>query len=345
MPDLTNDLIDAWLSPATATLSPDDLAGFRNVIAHAATKVNSASAFDLAGVAYQLDTPGSTAWFVSAVKEAQPDFIEVKQDALIARLACCTTLAILQTDKSPAGLVSLLGQSASFVGGTPAEPELHAHVIDAQHRLAAAIRTRPPAWTAITKDITQLAAKEPAEGETEFAPLIKAITRLAQELDKAGLRADIRARLVDEEYESLWWSFAGRSVTDDVPWSDVTPVARRVVLAADELGARVRPLGPAVVKSLLATALAGAVDKEVTLGEVILAACEADVDLVLNEDRKLLPISSGASIVRRVGSDGTTWSDTLAKSETLKLNINTRSTALDAALQLFREVDIGAHLE
>jgi hypothetical protein len=345
MPDLTNDTIDGWLSPASVTLSAEDIAGYRDAITSAASKVDTQTAFDLVAVAYGLDTPGSLAWFTSAIKEAQPGFVEVKQGALIARLACCTSLAILEAGKGPAALVSLLGQSAEFVGGTAMVPELHTHVVAAQDRLAAARRARLESWTPIAKSIVDLAAKEPAEGETELTATRKAIGRLAQEIDKIALRGDARASLIEEEYEVLWWSFAGRSVTDEVPWSEVAPLARRVVLAADELGSRVQPPGPAIVKSLLATALAGVGEAEVALGDVILAAAEADVSVVRNAERKLLPISSGVTIVTKLGGEGATWSEALAKTNGLKLMVGTKSTALEAALQVFREADIGAHLD
>lgn len=98
-----------------------------------------------------------------------------------------------------------------------------------------------------------------------------------------------------------------------------------------------------MVRGLLGAALRDQADRTISLGEVALAAADAHVSVAPKAKNPLLPISSAVLQITELGGDGNTWKEVLDKS--LGLKDPSTTTALDAALQLFREVEIGKFLE
>jgi hypothetical protein len=149
--------------------------------------------------------------------------------------------------------------------------------------------------------------------------------------------------MVDEEYDALWWSYTRRSETTGTVWSAVVPLPKRIVLVANELGRKLSLVpSPPIARGLVALALEGHIDDNVTLRDVMVAAAENGVDVVKGVQNRLLPISAAVARIIELGVDDDTWSNVLAK--TLNLKVNTEHSALDAAMQLVREAEIGALL-
>lgn len=350
MPELTDETLDAWLRPAAVTLDAEALALFKAAIAKVKPKLSASTAFHVVGVAYGVATDEGRSWFVDRVREADSDFVEVGQDELLGRLACCSILASLGNGKDTATLMCLLALSASFLSASPAEPELQ-DLIERTLMDRATSRRQRPEWKPVAQSVADVlagppqAAEEGEEAETELDVQARAIDRLAEALDKLAEQVEERAGMVEEEYNALWWSYTRRSITTGTAWQEVTPIARRVVLACKELGERVSLVpGPPIVRGLLALALEGHVDDKVTLSNVMLAAAEEGVSVAPNALNRLLPISTAVAQISELGSEGTTWSDVLAKTPALQLKVNTKHSALDSAMQLFREVEIGTLL-
>lgn len=349
MPDLTDDILEAWLRPAVVSLDSEEIARYRSVVAKVKSKLTSTSAFHLVEVAYGVPRLESRAWFVDRIREGYPDFVDAAQDELIARLGCCAILKGLKGGDK-ASLLCLLAQSASFLGSAPAAPELAALVELALHEQASGSRERPE-WAPITAEIASILTDGPAPAEEGEAPeseldvQARAINEIAEAVDRLAGQVEERSTLIDEEYNALWWSYTRRSTTEQIPWPEVAPLARRAVLSAHELGRLITLVpNPPMARGLLALALEGHADERVKLSEVMTAAAESNVDVVADSGEKLLPISTAVSKIAEFGLDQSTWLDALRSGATLRLPVDIEVSALDAAAQLLREVDIGALL-
>jgi len=348
MPKLTDEVLAGWLRPATVTLDSQELVTLRAAIAMVGAKLTSETAFHVAALAYNVGTDEALTWFGDRIREAQPAFVNVGQDALIARLACCSLLAALDSGEASGALLSLLAQSAAFLGGAAAEPELETFVEASQRDLAAARRARPK-WSPITGTVAKIMTDGPrsvAEGqEAETVEQVqeRAINDLASALDLLASQVEQRGDLTDEEYNTLWWSYTRRSETTGSAWTNVGPLPKRIVLVANELGDKVSLVpSPPMVRGLLALALEGQADEEVTLSDVMVAAAENGVAVARGVSSRLLPISMAVARISELGADDSTWSSVLAK--TMRLEVCTVHSALDTAMQLIREREIGALL-
>lgn len=346
MSETLDAVIADWLRPVAVSLSADDIARYRAMTARVKANLTKTTAFHVVGVGYRLTTPSGYQWFCGNLREVDPEFVSAGQDELVTRLACCSIYSALDHDDAP--LLALLGGSARFIGGSAAAPELDNAVENALQEASADARRRPT-WTALVprfdammkRELRQATDSKPAETEEDRqASLLRLI---AQAVDDLASQVAEHASIVDEEYDALWWSYTQRSTTAGTPWRDVSPPARRVVLAAAELSERVGivPAPPQIVRGLLGLALGDSVATDVTLRDVALAAASESIGVPEAVDR-LLPVSSAVAKIAELGSDSTTWSDVLAKSGDLKLDVGAESSALDAAVQIFRELEIGA---
>ena len=348
MTEPTDTTIASWISPAAISLTPDDIKSYQDVITHAAGEITALNSSDLVTVAHRIGRPEATAWLTALVQTRKGDFVAVNNDELLARVACCIAVRSLDAGHGPATLVGLFVESAIFTGAISPIGELAEHAKATLATAAAAVRERPTEWTPVATEIASLLGAEQPEGvEATTSDLDvheKALVRLAEAMDSLAARVDERGKVVDEEYDALWWSYSGRSITTRDPWGDVKPLARRVVLVAHELGQKMslRP-GPPMVRGLLAAALGDQASKKISMADVALAAAAEHVDIAPHAKNRLLPISSAVAQIAELGSDGDTWKDVLERS--LGLQVIAETPALDAALQLFREVEIGKFLE
>lgn len=210
MPEPTDVTINAWLSPATVSFTPEDLSSYRDVIAYAFTKITASNSSQLVAVAHGIGRPAEREWLTTLVRAKKDNFVAVNNDELLGRVACCITLRSLATDSGHAPLVGLLVQSALFIGATSPIGELTNHANAAVASAAISARQRPAAWSPITTEFADLLSAEPAASPDH---LLKAIPRLAEAIDALGARVNERAKILDEEYGALWWSYSGRSVT------------------------------------------------------------------------------------------------------------------------------------
>lgn len=349
MPEPTETTIDAWISPATTTLSGEDIKTYLDVIAHASSKVTATKSSDLVAVAYRVKKrPEAIEWLTELIRTKKTDFPTAQHEDLLSRVACCIAVRILDSERQPSALLGLLAQSAMFVGAQAPIEELAGHANAAVTNAAIAARQRPVLWAPIAAEVANFlneVSAPPTEGvEKEAAGYEKAITRLAGAIDFLAAQSDKRAMAVDEEYNALWWSYTDRSISSGERWEDVKPLSRRVVLLAHELGRQmIHHPGPPMVRGLLGAALGGQADKQIVLAEVALVAAEERVDLVARAKDALLPISSAVTQIAELGSDSDTWKEVLDKS--LGLKPAASATALETAMQLFREVEIGKFLE
>jgi hypothetical protein len=189
-------------------------------------------------------------------------------------------------------------------------------------------------------------APEPNEsGETgEIDVRGNAIRRLARSVDDLAARLDARLQVMDEEYDALWWSYTARSEGTGEPWGDIQPLARRAVLVANELGRHLQRVpSPPMVRGLMAAALSDAATTKISLGDVAIEASAENCFPDTQRAIRLLPIESSVCEIRRLDdAGGDTWKESVKKA--LDFDPARKITALEAACQLRREVELGALL-
>jgi len=345
MPEPTDATIEAWIRPATISLTDEDIRSYRDVVAHVASKLIPSEAPSLVAVAHQIGRPETKQWLTELVRAEREDFVVVNNESLLARVACCIAVRSLENADTRATLVGLLVQSATFTGATAPIAELARHADVAVANAAAAARQRRADRVPVMAEIRRLVSEKPAEAAAaeELSGQAGAIMALAEAIDDLGAEADRRAKIVDEEYGALWWSYSHRRAATGTPWEEVKPISRRVVLIADELRKYVTHVpGPPMIRGLLASALGNEAGRAISLEEIALAAADEQVRVAPNAKETLLPISSAVAQIRELGGGTDTWKEVLGKA--LGLNVKSTTPALDAALQLFREVEIGSLL-
>jgi hypothetical protein len=143
--------------------------------------------------------------------------------------------------------------------------------------------------------------------------------------------------LLDEEYNLLWWSHAGRSLTADAAWGDVAPPARRVALVGHELAKQTRIPATAMVDGLAAVALGDLTAKHLDLADVVVAARAENVALAAAE-HLLLPISTAVAQAKIYNEDDT-WKKVVKTVH--GIDVGKKEPAVAIARQLIREQHLG----
>jgi hypothetical protein len=242
-------------------------------------------------------------------------------------------------------LVGLAVHSAAFLGFTPVRPEVTTFADAAIAHAGDEVRARASNPDSIAAQVRGW-VDEGGAAETDEAPASGRpqwevpILRAAEALD--ALAADIRDRveLLDEEYDLLWWSHAGRSAIADAPWSKVDPPQKRTVLVAHELGQKVTRIpATAIVDGLAAVALGDVATKSLPLTDIVAAVRDEGV-AVAGVEHTLLPIGTG--VAQAAVYDDDTWVKVLK--QVYRVNVKDSHTAAAIARQLIRELQIASLL-
>jgi hypothetical protein len=352
MSEPTDEVLAEWLhSTSGGGLTSEDIAEYQGAVAAIVADVRPDTWADLVELAFVGGRPRQRDWVVDAARTKRGAIPLNENNEVMALLAAASCVRAMSTLGSASAVpLGLLVKSASFLGLQPKLPEVLAFAETTLDDAAVAARERPEPWqpiaAAVAADLDGPTVSEPNEaGETtEIDVHRNAITRLARSVDELAKRLETRLQSLDEEYDALWWSYTARSEGTGETWSEVQPLDRRVVLAATELGRHLQRVpSPRMVRGLLAAALSDGVNTKLSLAEVAMAAAAENCFPGTDRALRLLPIESSVCEIRRLNdAAGNTWKDSLKKA--LYLDASREITALDAACQLRREIEIGSLL-
>lgn len=344
MPEPSDEAVATYLAGVTVTMELSHVKPTQAAVTHVLSKSSTTQLLELVAIAHRCGDAEARDALCALIKVKHEDFVADKNGALLEAIAGIAVLRCLSLGNDASKLVGLSVQSASWLGLTPALADVHT-VADAAVAAAAAASRSRDGWDPISGEVMDLMLGEEevvnAEGVVEREAVdghAAAIERLAESLDVLGARLDERMQLVDEEYDSLWWSYTAASAYDQTPWDSVHPIGLRAVRVATELGSRIsRSPAPPVVPGLIALALGDKRDKNVSLKELTRHVVELGA-APSTASHLLLPISASAALAGTFGGDEELW--TKAAKTTLGVDADRSTSALDSALQLIREKQI-----
>lgn len=334
--------IDEWLRPATTT--EDVIPASRDTITSAAQQATGEIASAIVAVAHNHQEGSGRAWLNALLEQHGASSDLTRNDELLARIAACTVARILVNETSSLrGRVGLLVQSAAFLGLTPVVAELPSIADDAVFDAARRARTRDVPWPSTADTIQEILDREPeeaAEGAEDESDPDEALKAVAAAVDQLFEKLDRRVRLIDEEYNALWWGFTKHSSRLEQPWSTVEPTERRLVYAACELAGLVQVLpGPPTMRGLLATALGDAGGATVAIRAVVEAlAAATGIELDATSD-PLMPFTFCLGKLQELANaDPGTWEAVVRG--TSPIDPATEVSALAASAQVYRELEL-----
>lgn len=342
MPEPTPETLAAWLQNVVATV-PDaaTLKAFHAAVLLGA-KCQDAKILDLVALGHRAADKDRLKWFADLALSKKAPIPIVGNEALVTRLAAASTVRLLTSGGEAALVAGLATQSAAFLGLKPDLPEVATFADAALFNAGEAARTRllsyEPAAPEVPGWVDQALASAPEGTQSSGRPQWESpAVAIAKRLDALALGIRDRLGLLDEEYNLLWWSHAGRSLTADVAWANVAPPARRVALVGHELGEQTRIPATAMIDGLAAVALGDAAAKQLALGDVVIAARDENVALAAVEHR-LLPISTAVTQANVYNEDDT-WKTVVKKVH--GIDIGRKQPAVAIARQLIREQHLG----
>jgi hypothetical protein len=342
MPEPTPETLAVWLQDVVATVpDADTLKAFHAAVLLGA-KCRDSEILDVVSLGHRAAGEAKVQWFADLARSKGAPIPTVGNEALVTRLAAASTVRVVTAGGGPAIVAGLATQSAAFLGLKPDLPEVASFADEFIFNAADAVRTRSLSYDPIAPNVpgwVDQAVAPPPEGTPPSgrpdweAPAVA----IAKQLDELADEIRSRLGLLDEEYNLLWWSHAGRSITADLAWRDVAPPARRVALVGHELGKQARIPATAMIDGLAAVALGDVAAKHLALADVVIAAREENVALATVE-HTLLPISTSAAQAN-VYSDDDTWKTVVKKVHGIDVGI--RQPAAAIARQLIREQHLG----
>lgn len=342
MPEPTLATLGAWLHNVVATVpDADTLKTFQAAVLLGA-KCTQSEILDVVAVAHRAASKDKVEWFAEMARSKKAPIPSVGHEALIARLAAASTVRLVTSGGDAAIIAGLATQSAAFLGLNPDLPEVATFANDAIFKAGDAARGRglsyEPAAPEVPTWVDEARAAPPEGTPPSDRPQWEAPTvALAEQLDALADEIRNRLDLLDEEYNVLWWSHAGRSLTADTPWTDVSPPARRVALVGCELAMQTRVPATVMVDGLAAVALGDVADTKLTIADVVLAARADDVAMAAVE-HTLLPISTGVAQAS-VYTEDDTWKKVLKKVH--GIDVGDKHQAAAIARQVIRERHLG----
>lgn len=346
MPEPTQETLASWLQGVVATVpDAEAIKGFHAAVV-AGAKVSGPQILDVVALSHRAASNEKIDWFANLARsKGAPTPSVGNNKALVTRLASASIVYLATSGGQPAIVAGLATQSAAFLGLTPDLPEVITFADDAIAREGDAVRTRRLTYESTAPKVSgwvDQGSTPPPEGTppSERPQWEAPVIAVAKQLD--ALAGDIRARLelLDEEYDLLWWSHAGRSVTVDLPWGDVLPPERRVILVGRELGERTRTPATAMVDGLAAVALGEMAAEELALADVVAAAREEMVGIA-GAGHALLPISTAVTQAG-IYDDDDTWKKVVKKTHGIDVSVKRSAAAI--ARQLIRERQLGKFL-
>ena len=346
-----DDQLAAWLEPVTVNLTPDELGRRRAGVAELVAQLTRERSEGLVCAGHRYLDPETTEWLATCIQKHDPAFSREGKAELLSVLACAGMVEILTQAASPqAARVALLVESARFLGLEAAVPLVQPLARPAIDTLVSESRGRSVVTVSHLVSVQKLLEPAPpAEGqpaatltpEESLALSRAASEHLAKALEGATKAVQERFDLLDEELNTLWWSYARRSAELDVAWRDVKPVERRIAVAARELNDCFTKSGvvPSTTRSLLAIALDDGVAKEVTVGSVVEAMASEQQNPPGGADGRLVPFGSALRQLQSLGRDDETWRTVALR--TRGVDCDRKVKALDAAEQLLNEYRLG----
>jgi len=347
-PSFVHEHLAAWLEPATTSLASSQVETYTSAIDSVAQELTPNNAFLLTRLAHRIPDAASTAWFSGSIRALDPAFVADGKEELVSRLAAAAAArAVVGADCEQRLLVALLIQSAGFLGLVSGVPELEALADEAVLDGARAARSRYSVSAGLVKTIeTILSTPTNADGTPATPDQISqtALLAIAGAVDSITEQLADRLRLVDEEYNALWWSYTSISTGLKAPWESVHPIERRVVHASTELNALLTEVpGPPTTRNVLSAALAGEATTSITLAALAESVVSEGIPFDVNREDTLLPITSCVFNVRKLRSDEErTWKKVVGAA--LGIDADLAVTSVDAGCQLIREHEIGALL-
>lgn len=342
MPEPTQATLAVWLQDVVATV-PDanTLKAFQAAVVLGA-KCGDSEMLDVVALGHRAASKGKVEWFADLARSKEAPIPTVGHEALVTRLAAASTVRLETSGGKAAIVAGLATQSAAFLGLTPDLPEVATFANDAIFKAGEAVRTRALSYEATAPKVPgwvdeALAAPPegtPASGRPEWeAPAV----RVATQLDALAGEIRNRLELLEEEYNLLWWSHAGRCLTADAAWDDVAPPARRVALVGHELASRTRIPATAMVDGLAAAALGDAAVKLLAVADVVVAVRGENLALA-TADHTLLPISTAVAQANLYTEDDT-WKTVVKTVHGIDVGDKREGAAI--ARQLIRERHLG----
>jgi hypothetical protein len=341
MPEPTPETLAVWLGDVVATVpDTDTLKAFHDAVVLGA-KCSESQMLDVVALAHRAASNDKVEWFAELARTKGAPIPTLGNEALVTRLAAASTVRLATSSGQAAIVASLATHSAAFLGLTPDLPEVATFADDAIVKAGDAVRARALMYEPTAPKVpgwVDQALAPPAEGTAPSErPWEAPAIAVAQQLDALALQIRQRLELLDEEYNLLWWSHAGRSLTADLAWGDVAPPARRVALVGHELGQRTRIPATAMVDGLAAVALGDVIDKQLALADVVAAARDENIALAAVE-HTLLPISTAVTQAKVYDEDDT-WKTVVKK--VYGIDVSKKQPAVAIARQLILEQQLG----
>jgi hypothetical protein len=341
MPEPTPETLAVWLRDVVATVpDADTIKAFHAAVALGA-KCGASEILDVVALAHRAAGKDKVEWFAELARSKDAPIPTVGNETLVVRLAAASTVRLATSGGEAAIVAGLATQSAAFLGLTPDLPEVTSFADDAIVKAGDAVRARTLSYEATAPKVpgwVDQAVAAPAEGTQPSArPEWEApAVAVAKQLDALAVEIRERFALLEEEYNLLWWSHAGRSLTVDAAWDEVAPPARRVALVGRELGGLTRIPATAMVDGLAAVALGDVAAKQLALADVV-AVWGADLALA-GVEHTLLPISTAVTQANLYNEDDT-WKTVVKKIH--GIDVAMKQPAVAIARQLIREQHLG----
>jgi hypothetical protein len=342
MPEPTPETLAVWLRDVIATVPDVDTIKAFHAAVLLAAKCTDSEILDVVALGHGAAGKDKVRWFADLARSKEAPIPAVGNEALVSRLAAASTVRLVTSGGKAAIVAGLATQSAAFLGLTPDLPEVATFADDAIFKAGDAVRTRSlsdePTAPKVPGWVDQALAPPPEGTPASDRPQWEApAVAVAKQLDELAVEIRNRLGLLDEEYNLLWWSHAGRSVTADMAWDDVAPPARRVALVGHELAMQTRIPATAMVDGLAAVALGDVAAKQLALADVVIAAREDGV-LLATVEHTLLPVSTAAAQANLYNEDDT-WRTVVKKVH--GIDVGRKQQAAAIARQLIREQHLG----
>lgn len=352
---LLNEKIATWLEPASATLNEGYLGLRKKAILAIGRKLQAKGAAGYLLSVYGRSAEATTADIHALIAKSDPAFPADGRDVEVQCIVGAAVADVLANDPASdtAAALGIMVRSAEFVALKTHSPAPLQQL--AERSIAAAARRARLRYSDEDSVADQVQAEFPAQAtalqlETQDWPTVSqrldailanhraATISIAKTIAAAVDRVESRVELVDEEFNTLWWSYSGRSANEDQPWSEIEPPELRAILSAEELWDEVSYApAPPSSNGLLALAVREP-EAKTTIGEFAKQLSGRLPQRFKDKASSVYPLTTVASIVDEFGTGGKTWSDIASKRH--GIDVKQTCTLRAAAEQYLREHDL-----
>lgn len=346
------DRLADWLEQVSVGLTGEEIKAYRSAVLEIAKNLDADQAFDLVRCGFAVGDDTSREWILSAIREQDGTYSGSNGDALVPVVAAAATIEILANSRHKLNTrFMLLTRAAQLNGLSPTIPEIIDTLGTALVANTTSRRQRPGRSKSIAKTaetaISKGAKWDPATPQQwqQLADELEAHKNALLEVSKTASSAISDLRQVikhqDEELNLLWWSYGGRSLTEDKNWSEVEPLEKRIVLAVKELRGLTNsvPASPSA-PAILTRAFDAPKEATLTIGEVAKELIVAGLKFEEVGHDRLTPISAAVREMQRVGEADDTWKTVVSR--TLSIDANRHWTPSAIGEQLLLELDLDA---